>query len=426
MMMRNSYGKISRRNFLQGTAAVCAGAWGARFLPAAALAGDDQRLLLTSPLTHPDWMMKPGIAWGPAGVRHMLDMCKAAGWYRIHWRVFDGGRALYHSKLADPQGKWEEDNYLRHHGLLDALEKVNSLDYSGFDSLAEAVSYGHEIGLEIYAWASINEDDHGWGIRSRFVKEHPECRWRKRDGTVYHSQLSFAFPEVMEYKLGLVKELVEGYQIDGLFFDWIRTGDVRDNPQNDAEGVADRGYEKPLIEGFKAEYDIDPLTLPNADDRWVRFRARPHTEFMRTARKLAQGKKLPVSALVHHPWAYRGDKDKIDGNLRGMLLDVAAWAEEGLIEEVVPAGYYIGGGTPEKAYEALRRETNGKVDVVLYCWVPGSVAAFENDYALARKLKAKQMLFWEADYIDNASDPQKQELQQVMKNRAKHAKKEGN
>ena len=348
----------------------------------------------------------------------MLDMCKAGGWSRVHWRVFDGGRALYHSKLADPQGKWEEDNYHRHHGNLDVLQKAESLDYSSFDSFAEAVRYGHEIGLEIYAWISINEDDHGWGIRSRFAKQHPECLWRKRDGTAYHSQVSFAFPEAMQYKLGVVEELIDGYRLDGLFFDWIRTGDVRDNPQNDPEGVADHGYEKPLIEGFKAEYGIDPLTLPNADDRWVRFRARPHTEFMRSARKLAQGKKLPVSALVHHPWAYRGSNGKIDGNLRGMLLDVTTWAEEGLIDEVVPAGYYMNGGNAEKAYEALRKETNGKVDVVLYCWVPGSAAAFENDYALARKLKTGQMLFWEADYIDVHSDSTKKTIQSAMRTRS--------
>ena len=330
----------------------------------------------------------------------------------------DGGRALYRSKLLDPQGKWEHDNYHRHHGNLDILRKLDSMDYSSFDTLAEAVDYGHTIGLDIYAWASINEDDHAWGIRSRFAKEHPETLWRKRDGTAYHSQVSFAFPEAMEYKIGIVKELVENYDIDGLFLDWIRTGDVRDNPQNDAAGVADRGYEKPLVDGFKAEYGLDPLELANADDRWVRYRARPHTVFMRSVRKTARIKNLPVAVLVCHPWSYRGHKGKIDGNLRGMLLDVAAWAEEGLIDEIVPAGYYMNGGTPEKAYAAVREETGGKVQVVPYFWVPNSAAAFERDYALARDLGARQMLFWEADYIDNLSGSNKEKTQEAMRARA--------
>lgn len=411
---------VSRRRFLGLTGTAIAGLVGGRFVAPAAGFEDDPSavMLLSSPLTHPDWMMKPDIPWGPQGVHHMLDACKASGWSRVHWRVLDGGRALYRSRLLDPQGKWEEDNYHRHHGNLDALRKVESLDYATFDTLAEAVDYGHKIGLEIYAWISINEDDHAWGIRSRFAKEHPEYLWRKRDGSVYRSQVSFAFPEAMEYKVAIVKELVDGYKIDGLFLDWIRTGDVRDNPQNDLEGVADRGYEKPLIEGFRAEHGVDPLEIPNSDDRWVRYRARPHTEFMRSVRKIALSKDLPVSALVCHPWSYRGEKGKIDGNLRGMLLDVAAWAEEGLIDEIVPAGYYMNGGTPETAYTAVREETGGKVEVVLYCWVPGSPAAFEQDYAVARKVGARQMLFWEADYIDNLSAPNKQETQQAMRARS--------
>src|SRR5205807_408948 len=107
------------------------------------------------------------------------------------------------------------------------LSKVESLDYSSFDSLGEAVSYGHKIGLQIHAWVSINEDDHGWGIQSEFSKKHPEFRWRRRDGRPYRSQLSFAFPEVRKYKLAILEELLTNYPLDGLFLDWIRTGDVR-------------------------------------------------------------------------------------------------------------------------------------------------------------------------------------------------------
>jgi uncharacterized lipoprotein YddW (UPF0748 family) len=348
----------------------------------------------------------------------MLDTCKATGWTRIHWRVFDGGRALYRSKLMDPQGKWEEDNYHRQHGNLEILRKFESLDYARFDPLAEAVRYGHQIGLEIYAWASVNEDDHGWGLRSRFAKRHPQCRWRKRDGTFYRSQMSFAFPAVVEYKLALVEELLDGYAIDGLFIDWIRTGDVRDNPQNDRNGVADRGYEQPLVDGFKARYGIDRQRLANGDNRWIRFRAEPHTQFMRGVRKLTRAKRparLPIAVLVGHPWLYRGDRDKIAGNLPGLLLDVATWAREGLIDEAVPAGYYLDGGNAERAYEALRAETGNRVPVAMYCWVPGSPQQFLADYQIAKRVAAKQMLFWEADYIDGLERHAREEIQQVMR-----------
>ena len=262
----------------------------------------DARLVLSAPLTHPDWMLRDGVAWGGEGVRHMLDQCKASGWTRVYWRALDGGRSLYRSALMDPQGKWDEDNFWNPvapedvelskkftNNMAEAdrkalLAKLERHEYAEFDTLAEAVRYGHAIGLEVHAWLSINEDDHGWGLQSRFSKAHQNTVWRKRDGTPFHSQHSFAFPEVMDYKLGIVEEIVTNYDVDGLFLDWIRTGDVRDDPQNDPEGVADRGYEEPLVKGFIDEYGVDPHTLPNGDERWVRYRAKPHTDFMRRVR----------------------------------------------------------------------------------------------------------------------------------------------
>jgi glycosyl hydrolase family 10 len=379
-----------------------------------------RKLILGAPLTHSDWMLKPNIAWGEAGVRHMLDACKASGWSKIYWRVFDGGRACYKSKLLRAMGKWEDDSFwtpktdedkalllrftpgMNPEKRADLLKKFNTLDYNTFDTLAAAINYGHKIGLQIHAWLTINEDDHGWGLQTEYSKKHPEYRWRHRDGRPYRSQLSFAFPKVRAYKLDLIKELL-AYDLDGFFFDWIRTGDVRDNPQTDAGGVADYGYEKPLVEKFKAKFAQDPAQIPNADERWVSLRAEPQTDFVRSAKRLIRShrRKLPIAAMVAHPWHYRGEQNKIDGNLRGMLLDVAAWAREGLVDSVVAAGYYRDGGNAELAWQALRKETEGKVDVWTYAWVPSSVAEVDQTFSTADKVGAKEILFWEADYIDN-------------------------
>lgn len=385
-------------------------------------AAGEARPTLSAPVTHSDWMLRPGASWGPEGVRKMLDTCKAAGLSRVYWRALDGGRALYRSDLLDPQGPWEEDSFWNPQAAEDRAlverfgnpepvrrdlrRRLDALDYAGFDTLAEAVRYGHKIGLEVHAWVTINEDDHGWGIRSRFARSHPETRWRRRDGRPYRSQQSFAYPDVMRYKLAIVEEIVARYEVDGVFLDWIRTGDVRDNPQTDAGGVADHGYEPPLIEGFRAETGIDPRTLPNGDARWVRYRARPHTEFLRSARAIVRARRprATVSALVAHPSCYRGFGDKIDGNLRGLLLDVSAWAREGLIDEVVAAGYYRDGGTPESAYRSLERETGGTLRPWLYAWMPRTVADVDREIALSRTLGARQILFWEADYLDDGRD----------------------
>jgi hypothetical protein len=410
---------MERRTFLRSTLALAAGV-GAAKTGFAQARGD--KLFLGVPLTHSDWALKPNVPWGTPGVRHMLDACKACGWSRVYWRATDGGRSLYNSALMRPQGKWDDDSFwspkseadrklfLRYTAGLTPqkrqaiLDQFGSFDYAHFDTLAAAVEYGHKIGLQIHAWVTINEDDHGWGLQSEFSKTHPEFRWRRRDGRSYHSQLSFAFPEVRAYKLAILKELLDGYDIDGIFLDWIRTGDVRDNPQTDARGVADNGYETPTVEAFTKQFGVDPHTLPNGDQRWVATRCRPQTLFMRDARKLAAARKKPLAVMVGHPWHYRGELDKIDGNPRGLLLDVATWARERLMDAAVAAGYYRDGGTPARAYEALKKETGGNIDVWSYAWVPQTPADFERDFTLARTEDAKQMLLWEADYIDDRAN----------------------
>jgi hypothetical protein len=420
---------MDRRTFLQAVAGGAGALYGSRGhgqersapTPPVPTPPVPAKPVLSVPLTHSDWMLKPNIPWGLEGVRHMLDACKACGWSHVYWRALDAGRATYASKLLARGLEPEADNFFNPQTDADRqlkrkffpgqtpeqeksiLAKQSAMDYATFDSLAAAVDYGHKIGLKVHAWASINEDDHGWGWPSEFTKRHPEFRWRRRDGRTYHSQLSFAFEEVRQYKLGVIDELL-AYPIDGLFLDWIRTGDVRDNPQTDPQGVADSGYETPLVERFKAQFGLDPHDLPNGDDRWVRTRAEPQTVFMRGVRDKARAKGIPVAAMVGHPWHYRGLLDKIDGSLRGLLLEVATWAKEGLVDAVVAAGYYRDGGTPEKAHAALKEETGGKVDVWTYAWVPRTVAEFARDYDLAKRLAAPRVLLWEADYIDDRPD----------------------
>ncbi|MDB6156162.1 MAG: hypothetical protein JWL90_4615 [Chthoniobacteraceae bacterium] len=373
-------------------------------------------------------MLKEGVPWGAQGVRQMLDKCKECGWSRVYWRVLDGGRALYKSNLLQPMGAWDADSFWTPQSDADKallfrftpnlsepqraalVKKFTALDYAHFDPFAEAVRYGHEIGLQVHAWVTINEDDHGWGLQSAFSKLHPQFRWRRRNGKTYRSQLSFSFPEVRRYKLAILEELLSGYNLDGIFLDWIRTGDVRDNPQNDTAGIADYGYENPLLE--------TGAVPDNSNEAWIRRRAEPQTEFMREVRELVHKQKrpVPIAALVGHPWHYRGELNRIDGNLRGLLLDVAAWAGEGLVDAVVAAGYYRDGGNAELAWRALREETRGKVDVWTYAWVPGSVADLEQSVGVADNVAARQILFWEADYIDDRVDAA--ELKEAMRRRA--------
>ncbi len=360
------------------------------------------RMILSSPVTHSDWMLRESApAWGPVGVREILDRCAACGWKRVYWRCFDGGRSLYPSRLMEPMRGFDDDNYHADKESRWVGDVLKQFDYGAFDCFRAALDYGREIGLEIHAWLSINEDDHGWGLISRFAREHPVTCWVTRDGRRYRSQLSFAFPEVRAYKLALVEEIL-AYAPDGIFFDWIRTGDVRDNPQTEPDGWANHGYEEPNLRRFRELTGLDAREVPTHDERWLAMRAEPQTLFMRDAAALIRGTdpSLVVSAMVQHPWSYRGAPDDTPyaGSLPGLLADVRAWAREGLIDEAVAAGYYRPGGTPENAYRWLEEETEGCIPLWLYGWLHDE-HSFRTDLALARKVGAGQLLLWESDYL---------------------------
>jgi uncharacterized lipoprotein YddW (UPF0748 family) len=365
----------------------------------------ERPIVLSTPVTHTDWMWMcmDRIGHGPQSVRYILDRCKQLGWQRIYWRCFNGGRATYASKLADGVAVGRDgDNYhaWKDPGM-DTLKFVKP--YAEFDCLEEAVRYGHDIGIEVHAWISINEDDHAWGVVSRFSRKHPQYRWVKRSGWPYNSQLSFAFPQVREYKLGLLREIL-AYDIDGVFLDWVRTGDVRNEPQAMPDGTADFGYEKPLVDGFTQQFDIDPATIPNNDERWVRYRAEPQTLFMRDAHKLIKGKdaSLPIAYMGYHSAGYRGATMLISGNLHGLLLDVEQWAQEQLIDDVVACGNYAPGSetNSQTAYEYMRDLVGDRCRVWLYEWVPENAAVFHECIKTAQRLGAPQILFWESDYVD--------------------------
>ena len=60
----------------------------------------------------------------------------------------------------------------------------------------------------------------------------------------------------------------------------------------------------------------------------------------------------------------------------------------------------------------MRAETQGKVDLWYYAWVPQTPEEFARDFDAAASVGAKRMLFWEADYIDDR--PQAAALKAAM------------
>ena len=298
------------------------------------------------------------------------------------------------------------------------LRQLDAMDYGQFDSLAAAIEYGHQIGLKIHAWATINEDDHGWGWRSEFAKAHPEFRWVRRDGKAVPLAAQLRVPRSPRVQARAHRRAAHELRPRRPV---PRLDSHRRRPRQPANrcrtASPTAATKQPNIAAFKSKYGVDPHEVPNDDDRWVRLRAEPQTLFMRD-RSRARCKKHPQANPDRRDGRpSRGTiadcMDPIDGNLRGLLLDVATWAEEGLMDAAIAAGYYRAGGDADESVPSARRRnaraksTSGTT--------PGCRKRRTNSRANSTPpttLGAKRMLFWEADYIDDR--PKAAALKQSM------------
>jgi uncharacterized lipoprotein YddW (UPF0748 family) len=207
------------------------------------------------------------------------------------------------------------------------------------------VEYGHSLGMKVIAWAEIYHEDHGLGP-TKITLEHPEWRRAYRNFKIPREwdgggELSWAFPEVRQYKIGMLREMLE-YGVDGVFFDMVRGRDVVD-----LNGFIDTGYEEPTVKGYQKQYSLDPRRIPNSEPSWVAYRSEVIGNALREVRammmKTFPGKELILyvpavgSPMQHCPPDMNGDQSRmiaqpLRDEYTGCLIQVSQWAREGLFD----------------------------------------------------------------------------------------------
>ena len=182
----------------------------------------------------------------------------------------------------------------------------------------------HEMGLELHAGYRVAgfhyppPYDH-FNSGDTFYKRHPELRGIDRDGRVA-PRVSYAFPEARQFVVSVLREIAL-LGVDGIALLYNRRPPLLD-------------HEPPLVDGFIAEYGQDPRQLPEDDDRWLTYRARTLTQFMRevvealdaAAEEMGRGKRIEITAVVGA---------NTEENMRD-AIDVDAWIGENLVDTIVP------------------------------------------------------------------------------------------
>jgi hypothetical protein len=220
-----------------------------------------------------------------------------------------GNYALYRSRLADvgaDGGQWGE-------GWVDPLAAFTRLAHAdGMRILGAMRMIGPQYPM---ITAPIGAARHYW--------RNPQWTKRDRDGRPV-GNLSLAFPEVRQFWLSLLREVLDA-GVDGLHLHLNRSTPF----------VL---YEEPVVRDFVARYGEDPRKLDSRDERYVALCAEYLTRFVREVRKLVDerpGRMLGVT--VFGPTKDRPEDTRYKG--KSYVCDVPTWLRAGLVDLVVPSQY---------------------------------------------------------------------------------------
>ncbi len=168
--------------------------------------------------------------------------------------------------------------------------------FDHFDMLEAYIEECHERDMELHLWLPIFYvgDYYGTNVERSVATKKPE--WLSVSNTGKYSyqllpkgtegaglmMLDPANPEACDYLLGVYKYILEKYDVDGIQLDYIRYY------TRSADGLFDMGYNKHIVDAFKAKYKVEPKADPNHSywNKWVQFRCDYVTAFVERMRKL--------------------------------------------------------------------------------------------------------------------------------------------
>jgi len=192
---------------------------------------------------------------------------------------------------------------------------------------------------------------------STYWREHPEFRVHPyRDKT--WGNRSYVYPEVRDFNLAIIQEML-GLGVQGIHLEFMRTPPFV-------------GYDAPLVAAFQKEHGVSPLDRDfELWKEWHAEQTEVMTGFMRMIRALldAEGEKQGTRFGLTARIDYR--------NFRAQSLDLKQWAQEGLVDAIIPGEYALRNhsidltpfqkmveGTKVKVYSSLSPEETGSRDVI--------------------------------------------------------------
>ncbi|MGF1458784.1 MAG: glycoside hydrolase family 10 protein [Leptolyngbyaceae cyanobacterium] len=269
------------------------------------------------------------------GLARLFDNMQAAGINTVFLETVNAGFPIYRSRVAPQQNPLTQ----------------------GWEPLAEAVTLAHERNMELHAWiwvfaAGNLRHNTLMGKTDDFLgpslAAHPDWVAYDQAGSPIPLGQTKPFydpanPEVRDYLLRLIDEIISNYDVDGLQLDYIRY------PFQDPKAGRTYGYGGAARREFRRQTGVDLADVTPVPDPWLpraelerqrslwtawnNFRIEQVNSFVAETSELVRSKRPEVTlsaAVFAMPQEERLLKIQQDWN---------TWAEKGLVDWIVLMSY---------------------------------------------------------------------------------------
>lgn len=263
---------------------------------------------------------------------------------------------------------------------------------SDYDPLADVIQQSHAAGMQVHALVSVYEVSHeSYKVAEAHVtSKHPDwLTTEDRKSTVLSwgkIWLDPGVPEVQDYIVSIVREILTKYSVDGIHLDNLRYPSL------------EAGLNAISIARFRESYARTD-TPRDDDEDWTAWRRDQITKLVRrigeTVRAVRPAAQLSCTAMKADPAL----------SSEFFLQDWDAWMRENLLDFACPMLYYRGDTLGTGADKALASSYQRNVYISIGGWqIPSSVAS--KHIAEARQAGAKGVAVFSYHYLGpNSPDP---------------------
>jgi uncharacterized lipoprotein YddW (UPF0748 family) len=201
---------------------------------------------------------------------------------------------------------------------------INDASFQNRDFLEKIIIEAHRVGIEVIPWFEFGFSSSYSQNGGHIVAAFPSWASKNSNGQLTVKNgfdwLSGINPEVQNFMISLVTEVIDKYDVDGV------QGDDR-LPALPYEG----GYDSVTVAIYKSEHSGANPPSSAGDPSWRRWRADKLTQFlsrMRDSVKVRSPHLILSSSPTPFPWGYNE-----------YLQDSKNWAKFGLVDNIIPQLY---------------------------------------------------------------------------------------